>query len=159
MQCARTRRPHRSRGWSSSFAIAGLAAVLISLTVGPPASAATLERVKQAGKITLGYRADARPFAFRDESGNAAGYSVALCQKIAEQVKAEFGLSTLAVEWSPVTVEDQFRAVQENKVDLLCGVDETRRGERTSISQFRSFRVESEHFCVPMLRPDCRRFC
>jgi ABC-type amino acid transport substrate-binding protein len=130
MQCARARRPHRSRGWSSSFAIAGLAAVLISLTVGPPASAATLERVKQAGKITLGYRADARPFAFRDESGNAAGYSVALCQKIAEQVKAEFGLSTLAVEWSPVTVEDQFRAVQENKVDLLCGVDETLSGRK-----------------------------
>jgi polar amino acid transport system substrate-binding protein len=98
MQCARARRPHRSRIWSSSFTIAGLAAVLISLAVGSPASAATLERVKQAGKIILGYRADARPFAFRDESGNAAGYAVALCQKIAEQVKAELGLSTLAVE-------------------------------------------------------------
>ena len=103
----------RNRGSCSSFDIAHGRA---------PASAATLERVKQAGKITLGYRADARPFAFRDESGNAAGYSIALCQKIAEQVKAELGLSTLAVEWSPVTVGDQFRAVQENKVDLLCGV-------------------------------------
>jgi ABC-type amino acid transport substrate-binding protein len=86
--------------------------------------------VKQASKIILGYRADARPFAFRDESGNAAGYAVALCQKIAEQVKAELGLSTLAVEWSPVTVGDQFRAVQENKIDLLCGVDETLSGRK-----------------------------
>ena len=115
MQCARARRPHRSRIRSSSFTIAGLAAVLISLAVGSPASAATLERVKQASKIILGYRADARPFAFRDESGNAAGYAVALCQKIAEQVKAELGLSTLAVEWSPVTVGDQFRAVRSGR--------------------------------------------
>ena len=45
-----------------------------------------------AGKLTLGYRADARPFSYRDEAGKPAGYSVALCQKIAEQVKTELGL-------------------------------------------------------------------
>ena len=74
-------------------------------------------------------------------------------------MKAELGLSTLAVEWSPVTVGDQFRAVQENKVDLLCGVDETLSGRKDVDFSIPVFPGELEHFCVPMLRPDCRRFC
>jgi ABC-type amino acid transport substrate-binding protein len=125
MQRSRAERPRRSLGLIASLAVAGVTAALISLSFAAPSSAATLDRARQAGKLVIGYRADARPFAFRDGSGNAAGYAVALCQKIAEQVKAELGLATLAVEWTPLTVEDQLRAVQENKVDLLCGVDET----------------------------------
>jgi putrescine:ornithine antiporter len=88
-------------------------------------SAATLDRVRQTGKLTLGYRADARPFSYRDESGNPDGYSVALCKQIAERLKSEQGLANLTVEWAPVTGEDQFKAVQDNKVDLLCGAAET----------------------------------
>ncbi len=89
------------------------------------ATAGTLDRVRDTGRLTLGYRADARPFSYRDESGNPTGYSVALCSRIAEQVKTELGLSTVAVEWVPVTLEDRFRAVQEGKIDLLCGAAST----------------------------------
>jgi Bacterial extracellular solute-binding proteins, family 3 len=70
------------------------------------------------------YRADAPPFSYQDESSNADGYAVELCKVVAEQVKSDLGLSR-AVEWVPVTVEDQFKAEQENKVDLLCGAAET----------------------------------
>jgi putrescine:ornithine antiporter len=118
------------RGWIASVAIALLAVALL-----PPAQAAgTLERARQAGKLTLGYRADARPFAYRDESGNAAGYSVELCKLIAEAVKAELGASALAVEWVPVTLEDRFRAVQQGKVDLLCGADTVTLARRREVS-------------------------
>jgi ABC-type amino acid transport substrate-binding protein len=123
MPWSRAQRAHANRGWFCTSVIAAFTAALLLLTAS--ASATTLDRVREAGKIVLGYRADARPFAFRDEAGNASGYAVALCQKIADQVKVELKLSTLAVEWSAVTVSDQFRAVQENKVDLLCGADET----------------------------------
>jgi ABC-type amino acid transport substrate-binding protein len=85
------------------------------------ASAATLDRVKAAAKLTLGYRIDAQPFSYRDSSGAPAGYSVALCKKIADQVKTELGLSTLSVEWVPVRVPDRFSDVQQGKIDLLCG--------------------------------------
>jgi ABC-type amino acid transport substrate-binding protein len=125
MQCPRPKLPHGNRVRIATFVIAFLAAAVAPLAGATSASTATLDRVRQTGKLTLGYRADARPFSYRDESGNAAGYSVALCQKIAEQVKADLGLSTLAVEWTPVTVGDQFRVVQENKVDLVCGAAET----------------------------------
>jgi putrescine:ornithine antiporter len=90
-----------------------------------PASAATLDRVRETGKLTLGYRTDARPFSYQDESGKADGYAIVLCKQLAESLKSELGLSDLAVEWVPVTAEDQFKAVKENKVDLLCGAAET----------------------------------
>ncbi len=98
-------------------------------TVPPPAapaaavSAGTLDRLRAAARIRLGYRVDARPFSYKDESGQAAGYAVALCQKIADAVKAEPGLGTLAVEWVPVTVDKRFAAVQQGEIDLFCGPD------------------------------------
>lgn len=105
------------------FRIAAVAIAFISAALLPlaEATAGTLERVRETGRITLGYRADAQPFAYRDESGKATGYSVALCEKIAEQVKAELGLAALAVAWVPVTLEDRFVAVQQGRIDLLCG--------------------------------------
>ena len=121
----------------AAFAIAFLAALAShagARSAAPAAPAGTLDRVKQAGKLKLGYRTDARPFSYRDESGKAAGYSVALCEKIAEQVKAELGLSSLAVEWVPVTLEDRFRAVQQGKVDLLCGADTATLTRRKDVS-------------------------
>jgi ABC-type amino acid transport substrate-binding protein len=102
-----------------------LLAVLLPLAWPAPASAATLDRIRQAGKIALGYRTDARPFSYRDESGNPDGYAVVLCKQVADSLKSELGLSELAVEWVPVTIDDELKAVQENKVDLLCGAAET----------------------------------
>ena len=118
------------RGWIAIVAVALLAAALL-----PPAQAAgTLERAAQAGKLRLGYRADARPFSYRDESGSAAGYSVELCKAVAEAVKAELGASALAVEWVPVTIDGRFREVQQGRVDLLCGADTVTLARRREVS-------------------------
>jgi ABC-type amino acid transport substrate-binding protein len=121
MQRAQLASPRGHRVWIATLAVAFLTVSLQPLAQAAAGPVSTLDRVKQSGKLTLGYRADARPFSFRDESGNAAGYAVALCQKVAEQVKAEVGRPTLAVEWVPVKAEDRFRAVQEGQIDLLCG--------------------------------------
>ena len=44
-----------------------LALFLIGATA--PTLAGTLDRVREQGKLTLGYRSDARPFSYEDESG------------------------------------------------------------------------------------------
>ena len=107
------------RTWIAILAIALFGAALV-----PPAQAAgALARARQEGKLVLGYRTDAQPFSYRDESGNAAGYSVELCKHVAAAVKAEPGVSTLALEWVPVTAEGRFRDVQQGRVDLLCEAD------------------------------------
>ncbi|HKU61143.1 MAG TPA: amino acid ABC transporter substrate-binding protein [Gemmatimonadales bacterium] len=79
----------------------------------------TLERIKANGALKLGYRTDARPFSFKDESGNPAGYSVDLCNTVAEAVKAQAG-GDLKVEWVPVSVDNQLQAVARHDVDALC---------------------------------------
>jgi putrescine:ornithine antiporter len=113
-------------------AVAALVLVALALAGAVPASAGALDQIKAGGKIRLGYRSDARPLAYRDDSGQPAGYSVALCQQIAAAAKAELGLADLSVEWVPVTVESRFRALQQGEVDLVCGAETAtlaRRGE------------------------------
>jgi ABC-type amino acid transport substrate-binding protein len=72
-------------GYSHRIRLAALGAAVLAATLlaAGPASAATLDQVKQAGKLMLGYRSDATPFSYRDNTGKPAGYTVALCQKIA----------------------------------------------------------------------------
>ncbi len=115
MQPLRSKKPMASRIW-----MAVLAAMLCPVL---PAAAGTLDRVKTAGKIVLGYETDARPFSYQDEAGKPAGYAVALCQKVADEVKAALALPNLAVEWVPIKVEDRFQAVKQGTADLLCGSD------------------------------------
>ena len=73
-----------------------------------------------SGKLTFGYGADARPFSYKDESGNPAGYAIALCGKIADAAKAGLGLPALAVEYVPVARDEGLRAVVQGKIDVLC---------------------------------------
>ena len=100
-----------------------MTAVLLALVSAATASADTLDRIRESGKLTLGYRTDARPFSYMDASGNATGYAIALCEAVSNAIKTESGNASLAVQWVPVTVEDRFASVRDNKVDLLCGPD------------------------------------
>ena len=95
---------------------------------------ATLDRVRAAARIRLGYRDDARPFSYKDESGQPTGYAVALCQKIADAVKAEPGLGAVTVEWVPVTVETRLTAVQQGDIDLFCGPEPITLAARRDVS-------------------------
>ncbi len=111
--------------------ITSTACAMISLAIVSPALAQktgaaaspTLTRIKQNGRIKFGYQADARPFSFRDQSGNPAGFTVALCKKVADEVKAELGLQTVTVEWVAVGTADRFTAVSTGRVDAFCGAD------------------------------------
>jgi putrescine:ornithine antiporter len=96
-------------------------------------AATTLERVKSTGTLKLGYRTDARPFSFKDGSGNPAGYSVDLCNALAEAVKAKSGAADLKVEWVPVSVDNQLQAVQQHEVDALCAALTVTLGRREQV--------------------------
>lgn len=125
--------------WGPRLRIASLAIVLLAvapLFMAEAASAAgvTLDRIRESGHIRLGYRADARPISFRDESGAAAGYAVELCTRIVEAVKGELGLGQLAVDWVPVTTESRFTAVQNGEVDLVCGPDTATLARRKEVA-------------------------
>src|SRR5262245_27621845 len=98
-------------------------AILLLVLVGAATQAwpDTLERIRSQGKIRLGYRPDAQPFSYREENGEAAGYSVLLCQKIADEVKTELGLERLEVEFIPLQTEGRFDEQDGERLDLFCG--------------------------------------
>lgn len=94
------------------------------------AGAATLDRVKETGTLTLGYRTDAVPFSFENQIGEPAGYSVALCKVVAAEVKSELKLDKLEVRYVQVSGEDRFDALRDGKIDLLCGATTQTLGRR-----------------------------
>jgi len=100
------------------------------VVTAPPAAA--LDRIKSGGRLVLGYRADAAPMSSRDSSGQPAGYSVALCNKVAGALKAELSLPSLAVEW--VAVSAGYADIEQRKVDLLCAADEVTLAHRAVAS-------------------------
>ena len=74
-----------------------LVAVALIAAAGAASAADTLAKVKETGQFLIGFREDARPFAYRDEAGEPAGYSVDLCRLIAEGVKNYVELDEMAV--------------------------------------------------------------
>ena len=99
-----------------------LIGLLLCIGAAAPAlGAATLDKIKDTGKLTIGYASDLRPFAYSDAAGKPAGYAVDLCNRVADAVKGELKLAALAVEFVALSRDEAFRAVEQGKADLLCG--------------------------------------
>jgi len=113
---SRTGRPARL----ASRALALLAVGGVALAAALPVAAATVDRIRESGRIKLGYVADARPFSYRSGTGAPEGYAVALCQRVADQVKAQLALPQLSLDWVPVTLDNRLSEVKQGNVDLLC---------------------------------------
>jgi len=135
--------PKRQRLWIATCAIAvlaiapalfGQAAKKAPTAPAPSPPAGTLDRIRTSGTLKLGFRADARPLSFQDEGGKAAGYSVDVCQNVAEAVKSELSLPALKVDWVPVTVDNRLSVVQEGRIDLLCGASTETLERRKSVA-------------------------
>lgn len=95
-----------------------------ALLAGPVMGAeldGTLRKIKASNTITLGYREDARPFAYTGDDGKPAGYSVDLCTRIAASVARQLGLLNLQTKWVKVTPENRISSVVNGTVDLECG--------------------------------------
>ena len=102
------------------FLAAMLAAVSIHAQSG---NSAAFVRIKETSRLVLGYSMDARPFSYRNESGFPAGYSVELCQQIAEAIKTELHEPNLNIAWMPIATFDRFDAVKQGRIDIMCGAD------------------------------------
>jgi ABC-type amino acid transport substrate-binding protein len=100
---------------------------LLALALAAPAAAqelqGTLKKVKDTGTLTLGYRENSPPFSYIGSLDKTVpiGYSIDLCQRVANAVRTTLGLPNMQVKWVPVTVADRIAAVASGKVDLECG--------------------------------------
>jgi len=112
-------------------------AVATALSLAHAEAPGTLERVRDAGRLRLGFRTDARPFSYVDASGNPSGYSVDLCKRIAAAVKDELHTPALTVEWTPIgaaSEANRLLPVQQGTVDVLCAGDTITIDRRTRVA-------------------------
>jgi len=80
----------------------------------------TLQQIKKSGQIKIGYRESEPPMSFLDKEGNPSGYSIDICMGIVTEVENKIGMD-VKVEYVPVTADERFKALGDNKIDILCG--------------------------------------
>lgn len=103
--------------------ISGLISTLlwVSSSLWAADAVPTLQQIEESGKIRIGYRQALPPMSFHDDQGEATGYSIDLCNRIAALVKTTLNKSDIAVEHVLVNAENRFSALTENEIDILCG--------------------------------------
>ena len=101
-----------------------LAVAALALALAVPATAdelyGTLKKIKESGTIVIGHNADSPPFSFIGPGGKPQGYSIDLCMKIVEGVKAELKLDKLEVKFVPVIGTTRIPLLLNGTTDLNC---------------------------------------
>ena len=118
-------RPRANGGrWQRVAVATGAIALLAAIPLLTAQTSDVRDRIRETNRIRLGYRADARPFSYNAEgAAGAAGYSIAVCEAVADAITRSGQLGTPQIEWVMVTPRERFLAVQKGTIDLLCGAD------------------------------------
>jgi glutamate/aspartate transport system substrate-binding protein len=100
-------------------------AFLMTLALGLSANSAeltgTLKKVNDSGTVTLGVRDASIPFSYLDDKQETVGYSVDLCMKVVDAVKAELKKPDLKVVKQVVTSATRIPLIANGTVDIECG--------------------------------------
>lgn len=83
------------------------------LRLGILAPLSLLAGLLEAQAYSICYRADAAPFSYLGDDGNPTGYTVELCQLVAERRGS-------MPEMVRVTSENRFQTLQDGRCDMLC---------------------------------------
>lgn len=94
--------------------------MLASLATGALA-AGTLDKVRAAGSITIGYRDSSIPFSYLNDQQQPIGYAMDLCARIVDAVKIELKQPNLKVAYQPVTSATRIPLLANGTIDLECG--------------------------------------
>ncbi|MCE3264658.1 MAG: transporter [Pseudoduganella sp.] len=81
----------------------------------------TLAKIKRTGQIVLGVRDGSVPFSYLDDKQQYQGYSVDLCLKVVEHLKAQLAMPGLKVAYNPVTSANRIPLMANGTIDLECG--------------------------------------
>jgi glutamate/aspartate transport system substrate-binding protein len=96
----------------------------LSLILAGSASAqelyGTLKKIKDAGAITVGHNEDSPPFASFGQDGKPQGYSIDICNKIVDEIKAELKIENLTVKYQAVNGQTRTPLLVNGTVDMIC---------------------------------------
>jgi glutamate/aspartate transport system substrate-binding protein len=105
----------------SLFVASAVAASAFVGGAGAQELTGTLKKIKETGTISVGHRESSIPFSYLDDKQQPIGYSMDLCNKVVEAVKAELKMPNLAVKLQPVTSSNRIPLMQNGTIDIECG--------------------------------------
>lgn len=89
----------------------------------PPSSSGggtTLQRIQASGVVVIGHRESSLPMSYVAD-GVPMGYSVDVCQHIAQALGRHLKLRDVRTTYRMVTSSTRFDAIEKGEVDLECG--------------------------------------
>lgn len=116
-------------------ALSLLLAMALPAAGAPAALDGTLAKIAETGVIAIGYREAEPPFSFQDADGAVVGFSIDLCLKIVDRVRAQLGREDIAVDYVVATPATRFILVKTGQVDLECAAT-TNNAERRALVDY-----------------------
>lgn len=100
----------------------GLLAVLLAAgTALAQPAVSTLDRIRRTQVLRIGYDGHEPPFDYIDANGNVTGYSIELCNRLADVLRARLGLPGLTVRYHQLSYGDRIEDIDDGAIDIECG--------------------------------------
>jgi glutamate/aspartate transport system substrate-binding protein len=137
---------------ASSFLVSGIRAALVASALvcaqGAIASSATLDKIKSSGAVTMGVRESSIPMSYTTGDSRFDGFHVEVCRMILNDIKDKLGLSTLRINYQPVTAQNRMPLVQNGTVDIECGTTTNNTARQRDVSFANTLYVEEVRIAV-----------
>jgi ABC-type amino acid transport substrate-binding protein len=95
-------------------------ACLLLASLAGTATADTLKKVSDSGRITLAYRESSVPFSYVAGAGKPVGFSMDIADAVVREIKRRTG-KVLEVEYLAVTSQNRIPLLTNGTIDLECG--------------------------------------
>ena len=136
----------------SLFVVSGIRAALVASALvcaqGAIASSATLDKIKSTGAVTMGVRESSIPMSYTTGDSRFDGFHVEVCRMILNDIKTKLGLSTLRINYQPVTGQNRIPLVQNGTVDIECGTTTNNTARQRDVSFANTLYVEEVRIAV-----------
>ena len=137
---------------ASLFLVSGIRAALVASTLvcahSAVASSATLDKIKSTGAVTMGVRESSIPMSYTTGDSRFDGFHVEVCRMILNDIKAKLGMSTLRINYQPVTAQNRMPLVQNGTVDIECGTTTNNTARQRDVSFANTLYVEEVRIAV-----------
>ena len=112
------------------------------------AGSPTLDKIKSSSTVTMGVRESSIPMSYTTGDSRFDGYHVEICRMILADIKDRLKLSTLRINYQPVTSQNRVPLVQNGTVDIECGTTTNNAARSKDVAFANTLYVEEVRIAV-----------
>jgi glutamate/aspartate transport system substrate-binding protein len=112
----------------------------------------SLQKIKEAGAITIGYRDSAIPMSYADAQQQPVGFALDLCALAASKVQQALGLADMKINYKPVTSANSASLLEDGSIDLDCSAAPVKPDEQNAAFSIPVFESELKWIVPRKLR-------